>query len=447
MSDREKINLTVNRLRRTRRWQVVLDYLIVGLFWGAIPAGLAILASRIWVLPVNEYILGAALLGAVATGFVIGSFFVRLTPLEVANDIDVTLGLRERVSSALALGEGKTAADPFVVTLVHDAAKQVEGLPLKKVYPWTLPPAWKLALPALLIAAALVFMPQLNLFASEEDRQEIKLIQDKGKELLELAKKAEEEPEERKDPVVKKQIEEIKRVGEKLERGNVKKKEALKELQRLKEKLEAQAQTQMTDGEKQLIAELGEQLSKLDTTGEMGKMLIEGDLKGLMSKLGELAANLQEGKLTPGDQALMEDLMKALDEALQSEAANSSEAQAMKQAMEELKEALKNDQQLREQMQSELNSLEQDVNELSEQLQQNGMNQPSEQLDQLMQQMQQQMEQNGMVNPSTLEQMKQALEQAQQSIQNNPSLGQQQQQQMSEQAQKCLDHFQQKESG
>lgn len=447
MSDREKINITVNRLRRTRRWQVVLDYLIVGLFWGAIPAALAILASRIWMLPVNEYMLAGGLLAAVAIGFVIGSFFVRLTPLEVANDIDVTLGLRERISSALALGEGKTAKDPFVKTLVHDAAQQVEGLPLKKVYPWMLPPAWKLALPALLIAAALVFLPQLNLFASEDDRQEIKLVQDKGKELMELAKKAEEEPEERKDPVVKQQIDEIKRVGEKLERGNMKKKEALKELQRLKEKLEAQAQAQMTDGEKKLVAELGEQLAKLDSTSELGKLMMEGDLKGLMSKLGEIAAHLKEGKLTPSDQAMMEDIMKALDEALKSEAANSPEAQAMKQAMEELKQALQKDQQLQQQMQNELNSLEQDVNKLSEQLQQNGMNQQSEQLEQMMQQMQQQMEQNGMVNPSTMEQMKQALEQTQQSIQNNQSLSQQQQQQMSQQAQKCLDHFKQQESG
>jgi len=441
MSDREKINQTVSRLRLTRRWQVVLDYLVVGLFWGAIPAGLLILASRIWVFPVSEYIVAGGLLGAIAVGFVIASFFVRLTPLAVANDIDVTLGLRERISSALALGEGSTADDAFVKTLVHDAAQQVEGLPLKKVYPWGMPPTWKLALPALLIAAAMVFVPQLNLFASEQDRQEIKLIQDKGQELVELAKKAEEEAEQRENPILKEQAEEIKRVGEKLERGNMKKKEALKELQRLKEKLESQAQAQLNEGEKKLIAELGEQLAKLDSTQELGEMMLDGDLKSMMAKLGELAAKLQEGKLSAADQQVMEDLAKALDQALSSEAANSQEAQAMKQALQELQQALQQDQQLRNEMQKSLNALQQDVDKLNNQLDQNSMGQQSQQLNQQMQQLQQQMQQNGAVDPNALEQMKQALEQTQQAIQNNQQLSQQAQQQMQQQVQQCLQHF------
>ena len=50
------------------------------------------------------------LLAATAIGFVAASFFVRLTPLEVANDIDVSLGLRERVSSALALDRSKVSS-------------------------------------------------------------------------------------------------------------------------------------------------------------------------------------------------------------------------------------------------------------------------------------------------------------------------------------------------
>ena len=109
MSDKEKIRYVVGRLRRTRRWQVVLDYFVVGLFWGAIPAALTILASRIWIFPVSEYYVAGALLAATALGFLIASALVRLTPLAVANDIDVSLGLRERVSSALALDRGRTA--------------------------------------------------------------------------------------------------------------------------------------------------------------------------------------------------------------------------------------------------------------------------------------------------------------------------------------------------
>ena len=79
MSEREKIRFTVGRMRRTRRWQVLLDFLVAGLFWGAIPAALAILASRIWAIPFSEYWLAGGLLAAVAVGFAIASFFVPLT--------------------------------------------------------------------------------------------------------------------------------------------------------------------------------------------------------------------------------------------------------------------------------------------------------------------------------------------------------------------------------
>lgn len=441
MSDRERISRTVIKLRTTRRWQVMLDYLMAGLFWGAIPAGLCILASRIWVFPVSEYYVAGGLLATTALGFLVASWFVRLTPLAVANDIDVTLGLRERISSAMALGEGQTASDPFVVTLVHDAAQQIKGLPIKKVYPWGLPPSWKLALPALLIAGAMVLVPQLNLFASQQDRQELKLVQEKGKELVDLAKKTEEQAEQHKSPVMKKQAKEIKRVGEKLQRGNVQKKQALKELQRLKDKLESQAQAQMTEGEKKLAAELGEQLSKLDSTHELGKMMAEGDLKGLSAKLDKLMSDLKEGKLTAGDQQMLDDLAKALENALNSEAANSPDAKEMKQALQQLKQSLQNEQKLRQQMQNALDSLEQDVNKLNDQLNQNNMGQQSQQLNQLMQKLQQQMQQNGMVDPNTLMQMKQALQQTQQAIQNNSQLSQQAQQQMQQQVQKCLQHF------
>jgi hypothetical protein len=83
---------------------------------------------------------------------------VKLSALSVANDIDVSLGLRERVSSALSLGAGAKQKDPFVTTLVKDAARTVENLPLRKVYPWRIPRAWRLALPALLITVGLSFV-------------------------------------------------------------------------------------------------------------------------------------------------------------------------------------------------------------------------------------------------------------------------------------------------
>jgi len=450
MSDRERIQHTVDRLRLTRRAQVVLDYFVRGLFWGAIPAALMILASRIWIIPIPnsyEYYIAAGLLALTVVCCTLVAFFVKLTPLEVANDIDVTLGLRERVSSALALGEDKkTAKDPFVKTLVKDAAKSVDGLPLKRVYPWRIPPALKLALPALLIAGAMVFVPQLNLFANEEDRNEIQIVNETGDKLIKMAEEIERKNEEQK-PFINEQAKEIKRVGEKLSNNNMKKKEALKELQRLKEKLETQAQAQIPDGEKKFLSELGEQLTKFESTRELGEQMKDGDFKAMLSQMNELAKDMAMGKLSAEQQEMLEDIADALDEALKSEAAQDPQAQEMKKNLEDLKEMINQDKQMREQMEKMLNELEKDVSKLGKEMSQEGMQQQGQQLQQQMQKMQQQMQQDGNVSQQSMEQMKQMLEQAQEMIDKNTSLDNQTQQQLQESVKEALDNFKPKEGG
>jgi hypothetical protein len=442
MSDKDKIQRKVLGLRRTKRWQVVLDYFVRGLFWGAVPAALLILASRIWIIPYNEYILAAGLLGLTVLGFLIASAFVRVTPLSVANDIDLSLGVRERISSALSLSEGRQRKDPFVKTLVKDAAGAVKDLPLKRVYPWRIPPSWRLALPALIIAGLLSFVPQLNWFVSDEDKAEAKLVQAEGNKLLELAKELEKESEKHKDPVLKEQAKEIKRVGEKLNNQQIKKKEALKELQRLKEKLETQAQNQLPQGEKELMAELGEQLKRLDGTRELGEMLKDGNLQKLMSELDQMMQDLQAGKLNSLQKETLEDLLKALEETLKSDQAQSEDAQHLKQLMEELKQALQNEQALQEQLQGAMDAFENDMNQLTQQLQQNNMGQQAQQLQQQMNQMKQELQQNGALSQQSLQQMLQSLQNNQQAIQSNNSLSQQQQEALSQCNQQAQSHLQ-----
>src|SRR5438552_1090969 len=123
MSEKQQIEYKVWRLRRVRRWQLVLDYAVRGLFWGACTAALLLLATKLWIMPVSmfalgrlpgEFTLGLALLLLATTGFAISACFRKLSPLSVANDIDVRLGLRERVSSALALDPANEQTRPFV---------------------------------------------------------------------------------------------------------------------------------------------------------------------------------------------------------------------------------------------------------------------------------------------------------------------------------------------
>jgi hypothetical protein len=463
MGEQEKIRSKVARLRGRRRGQIVLDHSVRGLFWGAIPAALALFACKLWIIPLNEFILAGALLAAVTIVFTIRGLLLRLTPLAVANDIDLRLGLRERISSALALGSapsvvssqpqrGKPApvpqsalhatqpADPFVRALIVDAAQRVDKLPARRVYPWQLPGAWRLALPALLIAAALSFLPQLNWFVNDSDRANAKLLQEQGQSLKDLAKELEKQAEVTKDPVLKQQAEELKRIGEKLDSGQMKKKDALKELQRLKEKLEKQAQPPA--GEKKLLTELGEQLAQNTQTRQLGELLKQGDMTQLNQQLTQIAQSLAQGQLSPQQQQDMQSLLQAIDEALKSDAASDPEAQQLKQNLEQLKQQIQQNEQLQQALQQALQNFSQSVQNLNQQLNQNGMQQQAQQLSQTMQQMQQQQSQNGMVSPQTLQQMAQQLQSTQQQIQQNQQLSPQQQQQLGQAAQQALSQIQ-----
>ncbi len=442
MSEREIINSKVEGLRSRRRIQVVLEYLVRGLFWGAIPAALTVFAGKLWILPFNSLLIGGALLAATALGFVIAGAVLRITPLSVANDIDVSLGLRERVSSAMALSDTKQGKTPFIKTLVKDAANTVKDLKVQRVYPWQLPPAWKLALPALLIAVALSFIPQLNWFVSDSDRAEAKLVQTEGQKLLDIAKQLEEQAEKKQDPVLKEQAEEIKRVGEKLNQGQVQKREALKELQRLKDKLETQAQTQLPPGERKLISEFADELKKQEGTRELGQMLEKGDFNAMMKELGQLMKDLAEGKMNPMQQEMMEDLLKSLEQSLKTDAAQDPSAEHLKEIMEQLKQSLEKENQLRQQLGDQLGAFEKDLDKLTTMLEKNGMQNQSQQLQQQMNQMNQQFQQSGAVSPQSLQQMLQSLQNAQQAVQNNQSLSQSQQQSMCDAAQQAMSHLQ-----
>ncbi len=449
MSDRELIARRVGKLRQVRRGQVVLDYIVRAVFWGAAAGGLVILASCLFIIPwpaLMEYYAAAAMLAGCIIGFAVASFFVRITPLRVANDIDVTLGLKERVSSALVLSKPEEGlmekSDPFVRNLVSDAARTVEQLPLKRVYPWRIPRAWRLALPALLIAAGLCFLPQLNLFASEQEREEYKLVQQQGHKLEELAEAIQEEAKKKNDETLKEQATEIKRVGEKLSSGGANKKEALKEMQRLKDKLQTMSQSKVPPGQKALSGKLLEQMKMNEATRELAEALENSDLQAAQQQMGSLLQNLSQGKMTASDKEQLDELMKSIEQTLKSDEANNADAQAMKEQLEDIQQSMQQDQQLRDAVQQALDSFEQDLNNLTQQLSQNGMSQQASEMQQQMQQMQQQMQQNGMISPQSLQQMAQSLQNTQQQIQNNQNLSQQQQQQLSQSCQQAMSHLQ-----
>lgn len=450
MSDREKIVSRVSSLRRIRRVQIVLEYMMVGLFWGAVPAALFIFATKLFILPFDtttNYYIAGGLVAAGMLAFVVRGVLSKLSALSVANDIDVSLGTKERISSALSLDSGKQRKDAFVKALVADAAQTVEKLEMKQVYPWSLPRAWRMAIPALAIAVALTFMPQLNWLVKDSDRAEAKVIHNEGEKLLEMAKQVEKQAVEEKDEALKEASEEIKQSGEKLKKNNMEKKEALKELQRLTQKLESQAIERIPEGQRALMKELAEELKMGAETKELGEALEDMDFGKFGQQLEKMLMDMKDGKLSQQQLDFLKQLEKALNESLGSDAAQMEGTEDLKKMLEDLKQSIQQEQQMREALQQALDNLQQDVDKLSQELQQGGMQQQSQQLQQLMQQMQQQMQQQGSVSQQTMQQMQQALQQTQQQIPQNQQMSQQQQQQAQQSAQDALDNFQQGQEG
>jgi hypothetical protein len=453
MSEKQQIETKVLKLRQVRRWQVVLDFAVRGLFWGTCAAALLMFAARLWILPVARFAvwrftgdetlaLGLALL--TGFGFALAGSFRRISPLSVANDIDVRLGLHERVSSALALDPADVQTKPFVEAVVHDAAEIVGRLPLRQVYPWSLPSAWRRCAVAVLLALGLSFVPQLNWFTKATARAEAKLIQDKGQQVLELAKKVEQEAEKQKDPELKKLAKEIKRVGEKLNNQQLKKKEALKELQRLSDKLQTEAHNQAPAGQKELQDALADQLKMQASTKDLGDALKNGDMKSLLSQMNQLLKDLQAGKASDAELKQLQDMSKAIREALQSKAAQMPGAQELKNQLDQLDKAIKQAQDSREALKKEMQSFQQDLNKLTQNMQQNQMGQQAQQLRQQAQQMSQQIQQQGAISQQSMQQMaqglKQTMQQAQQ-MQQSGQLSQGQSQQIQQQAQQALNHI------
>ncbi len=371
----EEIKRQVGRAQRRlvmqQFWRVIGWSLFATLVLAAI--GLAI--PRLWVLNVDQQIWDWSWIGGgLAAGLLmatIWTYVIRWTRLDAAIEIDRRFGLKERVSSILALSNDELSSD-VGRALMTDTSRRVERIDVREQF--RVSPTWRLILPLApaIALAALMMLPnaamkqaQASAESTPEIKKQIKTATQKLQERLrETQKKAEEQG--LQDSDVLKEIN--KELDKLVNKDSTDRKDALIKINDLAKEIEKR---------KQELGGADKMRKELDKLKDIAKgpadkvtdALKDGDFGKAQEEMKKLNEELKTGKLSKEDQ---EKLAKQLEEM----------RDKMQQAMEDQKQARERLQQQIEQklaegnvgeaakMQQQLDQMNQNAKEQQQMLQQ-----------------------------------------------------------------------------
>jgi hypothetical protein len=337
---------------------------------------------------------GAWIGGALAAGLLIAGLWTYLTKqnqLEAAIEIDRRFGLKERVSSTLALDEAELETDAGRA-LAKDALRRVERLDVQSKFGIEFNPRSLLPLVPAVAAFALLFVTDAiqEVVASSENLNVSKHIKESTEP---LRKKLEERRKEAAEKGLKdaadlfKQLEEG--AHELTKRDEVDRKQALskltdlqKQLEQRREKLGADRMKEQLDNLKNLKSGPADKVANalkegdfkkaLDEIEELKRQLAKGDLDGkkqeeLKNQLADMQKKLQDA--VDGQKKLENDLEKQIANA-QKQIPNPEELK--KQIQDLINQGRKEDaEKLRQQAQKMAENLEKMQQQLAK-MQQNG---------------------------------------------------------------------------
>ena len=308
--------LNAHRWLRTLAWSTfaTLFVAVIGL---AIP--------KIWPVSVDQNIwLWSWLGGAVALGFILAgviTYMTRTTQMEAAIEIDRRFGLKERVSSSLALSADERNS-AIGRALVSDAARRAERVDVAEKFTfsrrwWNLLPV----LPAIIVFVLAVFVPD----AVHEDPQEAQAARlETTKQIQRSTEALKKKLADRRQRAVDEDLKEAGELFDKLEKG-VEKLHGRKDVDKKK------AMVKLND----LAQEIKKRRAELGNQEEMQKRL--NQLRNLkQGPADRLAKAMKAGKF---DKALKE--LDALQKKLESGNLSDAEKQQMAEQMEQMAETLK----------------------------------------------------------------------------------------------------------
>ena len=345
------MNNLLKEIRRVQRRMAVQHFLgVLGWCWFAalVAAAIAVGAARIWPL---ESIVGIHdwhwLAGFLAAGLAVAAVwtFLTLTPaIPAALEIDRRCGLKERISSSLAMGAADRQSEAGQA-LIADADARLRRAAVMERFP-VRPPRHLLlpVVPAALVLAAMFFWsPAEKTVAAAQGTggtlppapEVKKSAEDLREKLAERRKEAEKAGLKDATELLKKLeqgTDELKMQTDR-EKGLVKLNDLARELQERRKQL---------GGNGESLKRQMEQIQGVDQgpADKLAKALAKGDFEKAANELEQLKKQLADNKLEPAKKQDLAKQMEQLKQKIEQLAKQSKEAQAdMQKQAEQMKQA------------------------------------------------------------------------------------------------------------
>jgi hypothetical protein len=408
----DEIKRQVGRAHRRLVFQQFLFVVGWSLFATLLIAAIGLAVPRIWVVAVDRNVWDASWIGGgIAAGLLMAglwTWIIRRTRLDAAIELDRRFGLKERVSSTLALGPEELETE-IGQALVTDAVRRVERIDVREQF--QVKPTWRALLP-LLPAAAMAgvlyfgFATQRAAEATSEQtaaiKNQIKVATQKLQEKVRDAQKKAEELGLKDADALK----EINRELDKLANKNTTdRKDAMLKINDLAKEIERRKQE--LGGADKMKKEL-DKLGKIQggPAEKLADSLKEGDFGKAQEQMKQMKEDLATGKLGKEDKEKLAKQMEQMKDALKQGVQDAKEAreklqQEIEKKLEEgnIAEAAKLQQQLdkmnenAEQMEQQMDELANKLGDLAKAIQEGDNKAAAQKLDELAQDLDQLQEQ------------------------------------------------------
>lgn len=364
----EEIKRQVNRAQRRLIGQQFLSIAVWSLFATLLIGAVGLAIPKIWALPtIKQDVWNYSWLGgSVVVGLVIAmiwTYLVRRSSIDAAIELDRRYGLKERVSSTLALAPSEMESE-IGKALVADAIRKVERIDVREQF--RIQPTWRFALPIvpMLVIGGLLFVPNASIekkaAANTQASVELKKVLIKQAEKLKNAPRKEEKKDKSEEELKTEQA--MKEIAKKLEEltkaNNLDPKQVKIELNNLK--ADAEKRQKELGGAQEMKKQL-DKLGKIEKgpADKMADALKNGDFKEAKKAMEQLKDDLKNGKLNEKEKEQLAKQMNDMKDKLNQMAADQKEARE-KVEQELAKKLAQGDQEGAAKLREKLDQMEKD---------------------------------------------------------------------------------------